>query len=54
MDLQVVSATIGPDFTLWIEQIVQNHYSHDLQHNYETTFNHNLQPNYTTIVLYNM
>ena len=48
MDVQVIPATIGTYLSLWIAQIVQNHYSHDLKHYYETIINYNLQ----VIILY--
>ena len=54
MDVQVVVSIIGPALNLLIKQIIQNHYSFDLHHYYETTINCNLLPNYTTLVLYNM
>ena len=54
MDIQVAATIIGPDLTLQIKQIVQNHYSRDLNHYYETTINCSLLPNYTTLTLCNM
>ena len=54
MAVQVMDTPIGPDLTLQIAQIAQNHYSHDLHHYDETIINYNLQPNYTALVLYNM
>ena len=33
----MVATTIGPDLTLQIDQIMQNHYSCDLHDYYETT-----------------
>ena len=51
MDVQVVATTTGTDLTLWIEQIVQNHFSHDLHYYYETTIKFILQPNNTSLVL---
>ena len=53
MNVQVVATTIGPDLTLWIGQIIQGYYSHDLYHYYETMINCYLQPNYINLVLYN-
>ena len=50
----MVATTICPDLTILIEEIILNHYSHDLHRYYETTINYNLQPNYTTFVLYNI
>ena len=54
MDVQFVITTIGPDLTLWIVCITQNHYSHDLHHFYYIITNWYLQSNCTILVLYNM
>ena len=54
MAVKVVSSNIGSDLILLIEQIIQNHYSHNLNHYYEATIYYYLQPNYTTLVLYNI
>ena len=50
----MVDTTISAVLTLQNEQIILNHYSHDLHQYYETIIYYNLQPNYTTLVLYNM
>ena len=54
MDEQVVVITIGPNLNPQIEKIVQNHYSHDLDHYYKTTIIRYLQSNYIILVFYNM
>ena len=54
MDLQVVATTIVTDFTLWIEQVVQNHCLYDLHHYYETIIVFYVQSNYIKLVLCNM
>ena len=50
----MVATTIGPDLTPQIEQVILNHYSHDLHYGYETTINYNLKLNYSALVMYNI
>ena len=54
MDLQVVAFIFWPELTLQIDQIILNHYSHNLHHYYKITINYNLQSNYTKWVLDNI
>ena len=51
IDVQVVATTIGSDLTPQIEQVILNHYSHNLHYGYETTINYNLKLNYAALVM---